>query len=185
MDNTIQYFKYALLFPIIVMFVVYIVVISILGESEYYLVYNDGGDTILKSNLIWPTPRFRNISSYFGNRTSPTTGASTYHAGVDILAYQGTDVLSIDSGKVLFAGWSNSGGYMVKIQHSNGLQSSYCHMGEKIDVVKGEKVIKGQKIGTVGPKYLSNGQLNGATTGVHLHFAISENGKAVNPLKYY
>lgn len=136
-------------------------------------------------NVFGQLRGFTKISSYFRKRISPTAGASSYHTGIDILAYQGSDVVSILDGKVIFASWSASGGYMVKIQHDGDLQSSYCHLDEEIYVKKGDRVLKGEVIGKVGPKYLSNGKLNGATTGVHLHFAISKDGKAVNPLDFY
>ena len=83
----------------------------------------------------------------------------------------------------MIAGFSASGGYMVKIEHENNYTSSYCHLSERLYVKNGDYVRSGQKIGTVGPKYLSNGKLNGATTGVHLHFAITHNGEAIDPLK--
>ena len=137
------------------------------------------------SGLIWPTPNCFNISSYFGRRNSPTAGASSYHQGVDIAANQGSNVLAISSGKVTFAGWGGSGGYMVIISHNKNFESRYCHLSEKIRVEKGDTVKAGQIIATVGPKYVSGGRLNGATTGVHLHFAIKIDDKFVNPLKYY
>ena len=178
-------FKLSIIIPIIVIFLVSIILIPFALEGDYRLEYNTNLNFYYEDELVWPTSNFRKISSYFGKRNSPTAGASSYHAGVDILAYQGTAVLSILDGEVIFAGWSNSGGYMVKIQHDNELQSSYCHLGEVLYVSNGDKISKGQVIGTVGPKYLSNGKLNGATTGVHLHFSISKNDKPVNPLGFY
>ena len=64
----------------------------------------------MKSEYYWPTPGFNGISSYFGYRKSPTKGASTYHKGVDILAYQGTGVSAILEGEVKFAGFDKTGG---------------------------------------------------------------------------
>ena len=104
---------------------------------------------------------------------------------MDIAANQGTNVLAISGGKVTFAGWGGTGGYMVIIQHSAKLESRYCHLGEELKVKKGQEVMMGEVIATVGPKYLSNGKLNGATTGVHLHFGIRLDGKFVNPLQFY
>ena len=101
------------------------------------------------------------------------------------MAYQGSDICAIENGVVLFAGWDKSGGYMVKIKHNYDITSSYCHMDEIIKVKTGDIVYKGQIIGAVGPKYLSNGKLNGATTGVHLHFAITKNGKYSDPLELF
>lgn len=185
MEDIVSCFKLAIIIPIVIVFLVAIISIPISLGGDYDITYSSNFKICLDEELVWPTTNFRGISSYFGKRISPTAGASTYHGGIDVLAYQGTSVLSILGGKVTFAGWDKSGGYMVKIQHENGLQSSYCHLGEELYVTKNEYVKKGQSIGTVGPKYLSSGKLNGATTGVHLHFAISKAGKAVNPLDFY
>lgn len=140
---------------------------------------------IMKSEYYWPTPGFNGISSYFGYRKSPTKGASTYHKGVDILAYQGTGVSAILEGKVKFAGFDKTGGYMVIISHPNNIESRYAHLDSKILVEKGEKVAKGEIIGKVGPKYLENGNLNGATTGVHLHLGVLKNGEFIDPLSIF
>ena len=179
MEDISKYLRYAMLFPVIISFVVAFFMIPILQASGYTI---ETTDIIINGDYVWPTPGFTSISSSFGKRKSPTAGASSYHEGVDILAYQGTKVLSIADGKVIFAGWSSSGGYMVKIQHDSGMVSAYCHMDEIIKVNVGENVKAGENIGAVGPKILSNGKLNGATTGVHLHLAIYKNGQAINPL---
>lgn len=137
------------------------------------------------SKYYWPTPSYTGISSKFGYRKAPTKGASSYHKGIDILAIEGTTIYAIEKGTVTFAGFSNSGGYMVIISHENGIVSRYAHMAEEILVPKGQKVQKGEQIGKVGPKYLKNGRLNGATTGVHLHLGISINEEFVNPLDFF
>ena len=158
--NTI---KIAMLFPFIVMFLVSFIIIPILINGNYNIKCGDG--TIISfTEFAWPTPGYKIISSPFGRRSSPTKGASSYHKGVDIAANQGSNVLSIASGTVTFAGFSSSGGNMIIIEHQNGYDSRYCHLSEKLLVKNGETVQKGQIIGTVGPKYLSDGRLNGATT---------------------
>lgn len=74
---------------------------------------------------------------------------------------------------------------MVIIEHPNNMESRYAHMDSEIFVKKGCKVERGEKIGKVGPKYLENGQLNGATTGVHLHLGIRKNEEFINPLEVF
>lgn len=140
---------------------------------------------ITKTEYYWPTPGFNGISSYFGYRNSPTKGASTNHKGIDILAYQGIGVSAIEEGKVKFAGFDKSGGYMVIISHPNNMESRYAHLDPKILVEKGDSVSKGEIIGKVGPKYLEDGRLNGATTGVHLHLGVLEKGDFINPLELF
>lgn len=193
MQDIATIFKCAIIFPMIVAIIISIMIIPYLADGNYNLIY--GGNKYCENfniyssevagDFTWPTTGFKGISSYFGRRVQPTTGASTYHAGIDILAYQGTEVKSIQAGEVIFAGWSSSGGYMVKIKHANNLISSYCHLGENIYVKKGDFVENGQAIGTVGPKYVSNGKLNGATTGVHLHLGVTANGTAIDPLSLF
>ena len=186
MNNS--YFKIAIYLQLCMTIIVMIAVFSLLSNNpNYKLIYSNvnANSLDLYGEYTWPAKGFTRISSYFGPRKSPTAGASTYHNGVDILANQGSNVCAMQEGIVIFAGFNNSGGNMVKIQHENNVVSSYCHLSEKILVKKGDKVLNGEVIGTVGPKYLSNGKLNGATTGVHLHFAVTYNGKYVDPLSLF
>lgn len=176
MQDIIKYCKYAIMFPIIVSFLVAIIIIPILYSGNYEIVYANS-TVYLNSGYIWPTPGYTRISSPFGRRNSPTSGASSYHQGIDIAAKQGSNVLSIADGTVTFAGWNNSGGYMIIIEHENDIDSRYCHLSENILVKKGEKVFAGQVIGTVGPKYVSKGKLNGATTRSSSPFRSKNVGK--------
>ncbi|MBR3325472.1 MAG: M23 family metallopeptidase [Clostridia bacterium] len=147
---------------------------------------------------MWPIPEHYNISSFFGKRTSPTSGASTYHSGIDIPAPEGTKLVAVDDGNVYFASWGAGGGYTISYQLINhpDIAISYCHVSPVFYVSIGDKIHKNQVIGTVGPKNVygisnnpyrdSNGNpTNGASTGSHLHFTIKVNSQAVNPLDYY
>ncbi len=82
-------------------------------------------------------------------------GASTYHGGIDIGASEGSKILSIDDGTVCFVGWNGANGYTIKINHSNGYQSTYGHVNPNFIVSLNDKVSKGQHIANVGPKYVS------------------------------
>lgn len=139
----------------------------------------------IKSTYYWPTPNFHGISSYFGYRKSPTKGASSNHKGIDILANEKSIVCAIADGKVKYAGFNASGGYMVIISHAENMESRYAHLDSTLLVKAGESVKKGSIIGKVGPKYLKNGKLNGATTGVHLHLGVLKNGEFIDPLKLF
>lgn len=66
--------------------------ISVYSSSNYYI-----GLDISDSNFIWPTPGFNYITSGFGYRKSPTTGAGTYHSGIDIGAPQGSNIVAASS----------------------------------------------------------------------------------------
>lgn len=184
MEDIIKYCKYGMLFPIIVTMLVAFVMIFIIYGGNTGISYGNNG-YLSVSRFVWPTPNSKTISSPFGRRNSPTKGASSYHKGIDIAAPQGSNVLAIASGIVTFAGWSSSGGYMIIIEHSNHMDSRYCHLGEMLYVTKGQNVYAGQTIATVGPKYVSGGRLNGATTGPHLHLGIRENGDDINPLQLF
>lgn len=149
--------------------------------------------------LLWPAPRYYGINSYFGKRHAPTSGASTFHKGIDIAAPQGSEYIAVTSGTITFTGFLGGGGYTVTLTDENEengeIKYSYCHSDPNIIVSVGQKVLKGQVIGKVGPKNVygvegnryfdSSGKpTNGATTGPHLHFGMRINGEYVNPLNY-
>ena len=115
------------------------------------------------------------LTSPFGNRTAPLAGASTYHQGVDLGAPRGTPVYASRAGIVTVAGYSNSAGNYVQINHRDGFSSIYMHL-DTYCVSSGQVVSGGQQIGTVGT--------TGISKGYHLHFGISYNGAYVNPCSY-
>ncbi len=180
-----------------IIILVFLLVIILFSNSTFSKISTDGEKFKSNYGFEWPIPGHVNISSYFGHRISPTSGASTYHSGIDIPAPEGTPVIAIDDGTVYFAGWGAGGGYTISIQLvKSEFKLSYCHLSPIMFVSTNQQVLKGQIIGTVGPKNIygiqnnpykdSNGNpTNGATTGCHLHFTIKLNDKAVDPLFYY
>lgn len=129
--------------------------------------------TVNPPTYIWPC--YGTISSYFGSRSSPTAGASTNHKGIDIAVSTGTSVMATSGGTVTVAGWQSGYGYVVYIDHGNGVVSRYGHLS-KILVSVGDTVSQGEVIARSGN--------TGNSTGPHLHFEIRVNGTAVNPLNY-
>lgn len=124
----------------------------------------------------WLVPcSYNKLTSPFGMRESPTTGASTYHQGVDLSAPAGTPIIASRGGTVTSATYSNSAGYYVTINHGDGFSSIYMHMTNFV-VSGGQQVSQGQVIGYVGK--------TGIATGNHLHFGIAVNGAYVNPCQY-
>lgn len=115
------------------------------------------------------------VSSPFGDRDAPTSGASTYHQGVDLAASEGTPIYASRTGVVTAATYGRAAGYYVSINHGDGYSSIYMHMTRFV-VKKGQAVSAGQLIGYVGS--------TGISTGPHLHFGIAYNGKYVNPASY-
>lgn len=124
----------------------------------------------------WVRPcSYTSITSPFGQRVSPTSGASTYHQGVDLDTGTGWDVVAAKAGRVTIAGYGSAAGNYVKIDHGDGVSSVYMHLSNYC-VSAGQMVSAGQKIGTTGA--------TGVATGDHLHFGISVNGVYVNPCNY-
>lgn len=147
------------------------------------------------NNYAWPIPGYTKISSYFGKRNAPTTGASTYHKGIDIPAPEGTPLLASCDGKITFTGFLGGGGFTITLTTPEKLKISYCHVSPNYIVSVGDSVLQGQIIGTVGPKHVygisgntykdSQGlPTNGATTGCHLHIGFRIDGNYVDPLNY-
>ena len=135
---------------------------------------SSSGGTVSSSGWLKPCA-YRCVSSPFGNRDAPTAGASTNHQGIDLSAPEGTPIYASRTGVVTAATFSKSAGYYVSINHGDGFSSIYMHMTRYV-VSKGQAVSAGQVIGYVGS--------TGVSTGPHLHFGISYNGKYVNPANY-
>lgn len=111
--------------------------------------------TIFSSNLAWPTPGYTTITSKFGYRDAPTSGAGTYHGGIDIAAPSGSNIVSASPGIVTSIGFKGANGYTVSIEN-NSYTFSYSHISPIFLVNIGEYVSKGQIIATVGPKNVYN-----------------------------
>ena len=130
----------------------------------------------------WYFPiEYKNFSSYYGNRD--LFGKRNFHDGLDIPATQGTKIYACHNGVIIHSSFIQGYGNSIIILHDNGYKSLYGHLSENYIVKNGSYVKKGEHIGFVGPKVLSNGNLNGYTTGPHLHFTILlQNGKTIDPL---
>lgn len=138
------------------------------------------GKTYTVSNLgnisfKWPCPSSSRITSNFGDRESPTEGASSNHKGIDISASTGADIIAAADGEVVISTYSYSAGNYIMIDHGGGVSTVYMH-SSKLLVGVGEKVTKGQVIAKVGS--------TGYSTGPHLHFGIRSGGTYVNPRSY-
>ena len=137
-----------------------------------------GGDSTVKkgnTNFIWPCPASGRISSAFGDRSSPTEGASTNHKGIDIPAPSGYSIVAAADGKVVISTYSYSAGNYIMIDHGGGLTTVYMHCSQLL-VKEGETVKQGQTIAKVGS--------TGYSTGPHLHFGVRSGGSYVNPSGY-
>lgn len=121
-------------------------------------------------SYIWPAEG--TLSSYFGYRKVEI--GSTYHRGLDIAAYTGTDIYAADGGTVIFSGEFGSYGYMLQIEHDNGDITYYAHCS-KLLKKRGDTVKQGELIAYVGS--------TGVSSGSHLHFEVHPGGgNAIDPL---
>ena len=135
-----------------------------------------GGSAISLYDLQWPVPSCTLITSRFGYRVAPTTGASTYHGGLDIGASMGASIVSAGAGDVIYAGANGGYGNCVMVDHGNGIVTVYAHMSS-IGVSYGQYVTAGQYVGAVGS--------TGVSTGPHCHFEIRINGAQTDPAAYF
>lgn len=128
--------------------------------------------------FTWPLPGYGSgaITSPYGYRIHPITGKRKLHAGVDLGAPKGTQIVAAASGTVVKSYMSSSYGNYTVISHGNGIMTAYAHQSKRL-VSEGDTVSAGQVIGTVGS--------TGNSTGNHLHFEVYVNGSTVNPMKYF
>lgn len=115
------------------------------------------------------------LLSGFGRRLHPIYKVIKMHEGIDFTASRGTPIQATGDGKVVKVTRSPSYGNYMVIDHGHGYESLYAHMDDVI-VKRGEKVKRGQKIGTVGN--------TGRSTAPHLHYEIHLNGRPINPISY-
>lgn len=118
----------------------------------------------------------RRTASGYGWRMDPIYRVSAFHEGMDFTAPQGTDVYATGEGTVESAGWKQGYGNCIIINHGYNYKTLYGHL-HKIEVKKGQRVVRGDVIGKVGN--------TGKSTGPHLHYEVQFRGKHQNPANYY
>lgn len=120
------------------------------------------------------------VVSGFGLRYHPILKYRRMHSGIDMTARQGTPIYATGDGVVRVAGRNPQGfsgyGIVVLIDHGYGFQTLYAHM-QGVKVRPGQRVSRGQQIGTVGS--------SGMSTGSHLHYEVIQNGRQVDPVYYF
>lgn len=138
---------------------------------------NDGESVTPTGTFQWPVPSSHTITSNYGYRIHPISGTKKLHAGIDIGAPGGSNIIAADSGTVILSSFGYNGGYgnYVIISHGNGITTRYAHCSN-LFVSVGQTVTKGQLIAAVGS--------TGASTGNHCHFEVRINGDSKNPLNY-
>ena len=125
--------------------------------------------------MLWPVPGYTRLTSTYGMRVHPITGAYKLHTGIDISAPLGTSFIAAANGIVSKATYNAAYGNMVIIDHGGGVQTLYAH-GDQILVQLGQTVAAGTEVLKVGS--------TGYSTGPHAHFEIRINGQTVDPLNF-
>ena len=138
-------------------------------DAELRGVYSD-------SQFIWPVPSCTLLTSPYGYRIHPILDYERLHAGLDIGAKFGEEIIAADGGTVLIAEYSDSYGNFVLIDHSDRYSTAYGHMSE-IAVEAGQEVKQGELIGYIGS--------TGWSTGPHLHFEIRLDGERIDPEEFF
>lgn len=115
------------------------------------------------------------ITSYFGQRLSPTAGYVKMHEGIDIGAPVGTNIVAPADGIVTFSGKKPGFGNFVQIDHGYGIETLFAH-AHKTVAKAGQRVARGDPVALVGN--------TGYSTGPHLHYEVRVNGIAVDPLYF-
>lgn len=145
-------------------------VIALAEEKELFLASIPAISPISDKSLT----RF---GSGYGYRIHPIYRTRKMHTGIDLTAPVGTDVYATGNGEVVASGY-NLGGYgnRIIIDHGFGFKTVYAHLNS-IKVKEGQKIKRGEIIGTVGN--------TGRSTAPHLHYEVRKNNKTENPVNYY
>ena len=137
-------------------------------------------DELAKTPSIWPVnaePGERWISSSFGWRKSPFTGAREMHAGLDISGRHGTPIIAPADGTIAKMKRDRFLGKFIEISHNEKFSTMYGHLDDFAKGMKlGTEVKRGEVIGYMGK--------TGRTTGCHLHYEVRVHDKRVNPIEY-
>ncbi|VWC71658.1 peptidase M23 [Burkholderia lata] len=137
--------------------------------------YDLGGMPLAGARFAMPVSATR-ISSHFGTRVHPVTGARHVHSGVDLAAPAGRAVHASERGVVTFIGTEPRGyGKYVVIRHDGGYASYYAHLSAFEPTLRtGMRVARGERVGAVGS--------TGTATGPHLHFEVRRHARLVDPV---
>jgi len=115
------------------------------------------------------------ITSHYGRRMDPFTGAAAMHRGVDFSARTGAPIRATADGVVTMAGRFGTYGLVVEVDHGNGVVTRYAHCSATV-AQPGERVKRGGVIARVGS--------TGKSSGTHCHYEVLRNGFQVDPMDY-
>lgn len=150
---------------------------SLLGKEFRYMkldpITHENFATVEKQLVFMPLNRMR-ITSHYGDRYHPIDKQYKFHYGVDLRAND-NNVYSVLDGIILDAGYTKASGNYIKVLHKGNFETIFLHLSgifyKKDDIVKAGDIIA------------SSGN-TGRSTAPHLHFAVKENGKFIDPIDF-
>lgn len=140
--------------------------------------YRESEDMLDHLPAIQPVANkdLKRTASGYGYRIHPIYQTRIFHDGMDFACDIGTPVYATAAGTVKSAKYERGYGYTVRIDHGYGYVTVYAHL-KKVDVKKGQQVMRGETIALSGN--------SGRSTGPHLHYEVLQKGRPVNPANYY
>jgi septal ring factor EnvC (AmiA/AmiB activator) len=124
----------------------------------------------LRGRLGWPVSG--RIVGEFGPQVHPRFGTKTFRNGVDIEVAEGTSIVAVYPGHVVYTGWFRGYGNLIIVDHGHDYYTLYGHAAE-IRVAEGDEIAQGQVIATVGE--------TGSLQGPRLYFEVRHQGKPQDP----
>lgn len=146
-----------------------------LDSQILYLTIGEVSSDYIGGEFLWPAPGYRTITSPFGTRVHPILKTVKTHTGTDIGAPYGANVVAANAGVVTSSSYLGGYGNCVIIDHGGGISTIYAH-GSSLIAKVGDRVERGELIMKVGS--------TGMSTGPHLHFGVTVNGRYVDPMPY-
>lgn len=144
-------------------------------QKELFSAYNETKGNLQMFGSPFEFNWYYNVSSYYGYRIHPISGANQLHNGLDIGVPEGTKVMAGLTGTVAESSYNDSYGNYVVIKDNKGYELRYAHLKSR-SVSAGTAITKGDEIGQAGN--------TGNSTGSHLHVELLKNGERMNPIFY-
>jgi septal ring factor EnvC (AmiA/AmiB activator) len=131
------------------------------------------GFAAFRGRLLWPAEG--KVVGEYGAKIHPRFGTKTFNNGIDIDVPEGTNVLAVYGGHVLYTGWFRGYGNLIIVDHGGEYYTLYAHVAE-IKIKEGDEVKQGQPIGTVGD--------TGSLQGPRLYFEVRHEGRPQDPAQW-
>ena len=144
-------------------------------QRELFDAYNETKGNLQMFGTPFDFNWYYNVSSYYGYRVHPISGADQLHNGLDIGVPEGTKVLAGLTGTVTDSAYNDSYGNYIVIKDSRGYELRYAHLQSR-SVSAGTAISKGDEVGLAGS--------TGDSTGSHLHLELLKGGERMNPIFY-